>query len=100
MVNMVRYHSPVVDPWVESLVSWGRDVGGLHVEGRGVGRRGAAGQPRARHVGRGRGGVGREPAGLRVDIVGFPLGPAGGEEISQLSFITSGKNNLRSENQK
>ena len=86
--------SPVIDPGVEGLVCGGRDVGRLHVEGRRVGRRGVAGQPRARHVGRGRGRVGGEATGLGVDIIGFPLGAAGGEEISQLSFITSVKSNL------
>ena len=86
--------SPVIDPGVESLVSGGSDVGRLHVEGRRVGRRGVAGQPRAGHVGRGGGRVGGEATALRVDIIGFPLGAAGGEEISQLSFITSVKSNL------
>ena len=85
---------PVIHPRVEGLVGGGRDVGRLHVEGRRVGRRGVAGQPRAGHVGRGGGRVGGEATALRVDIIGFPLGAAGGEKISQLSFITSVKSNL------
>ena len=83
--------SPVINPWVESLVGGGSNVGRLHVECGRVGRRGVAGQARAGHVGRGRGRVGGEAGAFSVDIVGFPLGAAGGEEISQLSFITSVK---------
>ena len=53
----------------------------LHVEGGRVRGHGVAQAPRARHVGRGRARVSGEAVALGVDVIGFPFGPARGEEV-------------------
>ena len=83
----------VVHPGVESLVGCScrtprGNVGLLHVEGGGV-RGGVPGH--AGHVGAGRTGVGGEAGGVSVDIIGFSFTSARGEEVSELSFITSAR---------
>ena len=90
---------PIVHPRVQALVggrllqiqhikSSNLFVTNLHVQG--VRGRGVAGDGAA-HVGRGGAGEGGVAGALRVNVVRrrFPLCTTGGEEVSELSFVSS-----------
>ena len=91
--------SPVVHPRIELVCSGCRvgcsNVGRLlHVEGGGVGPGVArhAGHVAGRSTGVARG---EAPTVRSVDLIGFSFASARGEEISELSFITSAIKLLR-----